>query len=112
MLRAIIVAASIGVATYGLSQTNSVDALVAHPEHWNGRHVKIAGTISGIEERTAIDGRAYDVFMLCNRSCVRVFTDARPKLSNGRRLTVEGTFSSAERLGEIQLQNDVQADSE
>jgi len=112
MLRAILVAAIIGAATYGLSQADAINDIVSDPGRWDGRHVKIAGTISAVEERTAINGRAYDVFSLCDGSCMRVFMDGRPKLTDGQMLTVEGTFSAAKRIGEIQLQNDVQADSE
>lgn len=112
MLRASIIAAFIGCATYGLSQGDRINGIVSNPGRWDGRHVKIAGMISAVEERTAINGRAYDVFSLCDGLCVRVFMDGRPNLADGQRLTVEGTFSSAKRIGEIQLQNDVQADSE
>jgi hypothetical protein len=112
MLRAIIIAALIGGATYGFSQGSAINGIVSNPGPWDGRHVKVAGTISAVEERTAINGRAYDVFSLCDGSCIRVFMNGRPNLTAGQRLTVEGTFSAAKRTGEIQLQNDVQADSE
>jgi hypothetical protein len=112
MLRAIIIAASIGAATYGLSRADSISGVVGNPAKWDGRHVKISGTISAVDERTAINGRTYVVFALCDGSCVRVFMDGRPDLTDGQALTVEGAFSAAKRIGEIQFQNDVQADSE
>jgi hypothetical protein len=112
MLRAIIIAASIGAATYGLSRADSISGVVGNPAQWDGRHVKIAGKISAVDERTAINGRAYVVFSLCDGSCVRVFMDGRPNLTSGQALTVEGTFTAAKRIGEVQLENDVQADSE
>jgi hypothetical protein len=113
MLRAIIVAASIStVATYGLSRANTIDSVLGNALYWDGRHVKVTGNISNLEERTTLSGRNYDVFSLCDRVCVRVFVDGRPKLADGQKFTVEGTFSAAKRIDNIELPNDIQADVE
>lgn len=112
MLRTIVLATSLGATIlYGLGQTNPIDTLTRNAAHWDGRHVRVVGMISDLEERTTLDGRNYDVFRLCNDSCVRVFMDGRPKIADGRRLTVEGTFSAAKRLGDITFENDIEADT-
>lgn len=111
MLRVVLVAASIGAtAMYGLMQPASIGAILAHAAQWDGRHVRVAGTLMRLEERTAMDGREYDAFDLCDATCVHVFTGGRPALREGQTLTVQGTFSAAKRIGEFDFQNDIETD--
>ena len=112
MLRTVVLAASLGATViYGLGKTNPIDALIHNAARWDGRHVRVVGMVSDLEERTALDGRNYDVFRLCHDACVRVFMDGHPKIVNGRRLTVEGTFSAAKHLGDVTFDNDIEADA-
>jgi hypothetical protein len=111
MLRAVLVAASIGAtALYGLLQPDSIGAILAHAAQWDGKHVRVAGTIANLEERTAMDGREYDAFDLCNAACIHVFAGGRPSLREGEALTVQGTFSSAKHIGDFDFQNDIETD--
>ena len=63
-----------------------------------------------LEERTAMDGRQYDAFDLCNDACIHVFSGGHPALREGQRVTVQGTFSSAKRVGEFDFQSDIETD--
>jgi hypothetical protein len=111
MLRAVLVAASIGAtALYGLLQPDDIGTLLAHPTHWDGRHVKVVGTIAKLEERTALDGRDYDAFDLCDSACIHVFAGGHPTIREGQSLTVQGTFSAAQRFDTFAFQNDIEAD--
>jgi hypothetical protein len=101
MLRALLVAASIGAtALYGLMQPERIATVLAHAAQWDGKHVRVAGTLANLEERTAMDGREYDAFDLCNAACVH----------EGQTLTVQGTFSSAKHIGDFDFQNDIETD--
>ncbi|HTV72781.1 MAG TPA: hypothetical protein VME66_03630 [Candidatus Acidoferrales bacterium] len=111
MLRVVLVAASIGAtALVGFTQTDRIDTILAHPLQWDGKHVHVTGAVMRLEERTALDGRDYDVFDLCNAGCIRVFTGGRPALSEGQKLSVQGTFSSAKRVGDFDVDNDIETD--
>jgi hypothetical protein len=111
MLRVVLVAASIGVtALFGFTQTDRIDVLLAHPLQWDARHVRVTGTVTRLQERTALDGHDYDAFDLCNAACVRVFSGGRPRIAEGQTLTVQGTFSSAKRIGDFEFENDIETD--
>jgi hypothetical protein len=111
MLRAVLVAASIGAtALYGLMQPDSIGTILAHASQWDGRHVHVDGRVMRLEERTAMDGREYDAFDLCNVACIHVFTGGHPALREGEPLTVQGTFSAAKRLDDFDFQSNIETD--
>jgi hypothetical protein len=111
MLRAVLVAASIGAtALYGLMQPNSIGAVLAHASQWDGKHVHVDGTVMRLEERTAMDGRDYDAFDLCNDTCIHVFTGGHPTLREGQRISVQGTFSAAKRVDDFDFQSNIETD--
>jgi hypothetical protein len=88
----------------------SISALLAHPESYDGQSVAIAGRVQKVELNTSPGGSDYEVFQLCDKACVSVFTRGHPLLSEGQRKSLRGTFVSVKHVGANTVHNEVEAD--
>ena len=92
--------------------TVSPSALAASPATYDGRHIEVIGTVSALEVKTSHRGNAYDVFSVCDGSCVRVFSWWHPAIAEGQRLTVHGMFRTVTRVGRYTFHNEIEADAD
>jgi|SRR5579872_3648695 len=84
--------------------------LLEHSTAYDGQHVTVKGEVRNIESKTSHRGNAYEIFKLCDESCVSVFTWGNPKLSEGQAETVRGTFSVDKHVGQYIFHNEIEAD--
>jgi hypothetical protein len=88
----------------------SVSHLAAHPSEYDRQHVGVTGKVENIQLKTSQRGNAYEVFKVCDKVCVRVFTWGHPKLSEGQSKTVHGTFAAVKHVGADTFYNEIEAD--
>jgi len=90
----------------------SIGALLAHPETYDGQNVAILGTVENARLATSPGGSDYEVFKLCDKVCVSVFTRGHPLLSEGQKKSIRGTFVWVKHVGAATVHNEVEADSD
>lgn len=90
---------------------DDISAILKNPSAYDGRVVEVRGTVSQLRERTSHRGNDYDTFKLCSASCVSVFTFGRPAISDGKTVTVHGTFSAVKHTGGYTFYNEIEADA-
>jgi CMP-2-keto-3-deoxyoctulosonic acid synthetase len=111
-LRALLSVALFAALSAGSFAATTIDAILASPSTCDGQHAAVAGTVRHVEEKTSRKGNDYDVFSICADSCIRVFTFGRPKITEGQKLTVTGTFSAVKHVGSYTFRNEIAADGD
>lgn len=86
------------------------DALLAAPHRYDGKEVRVEGTIRRVEYRRSASGNAYVVLDLCGMSCIHVFAFGDPSITEGRRAVIRGTFAAFKRVGSYNFYNELDAD--
>lgn len=115
LLRKFIVLALLILISFSVARADTTATpaqLLAHPDNYNGQHVLVTGTVTGIVAKTSHAGNPYETFNLCdaNSVCVHVFTFGQPSLAEGEKKTVHGTFSAVKRVGSYTFYDEVEAD--
>lgn len=85
--------------------------VLANGATYDGKTVAVAGTVSDFRSHVSHKGNAYATFELCaSSSCVHVFEWGTESRSEGRSLTVHGTFSVEKHVGRYTFYNEIDAD--
>lgn len=84
--------------------------ILANPASFDGKHLAVTGTIANLAPKTSKRGNDYTTFDLCDTKCIRVYSYGHPKLSNGQKLTVNGTFAADKHVGSLDFKNELDAD--
>lgn len=86
--------------------------VLSTPDRFDGKQIRVRGTIGGLRGYTAKNGDTFVFFDLSNRlSSVRVVLDRVPACSDGAMATVGGTFRRVWPLGRVVHYNIVRATS-
>jgi hypothetical protein len=96
--------------TFALAVEAKVSQILANPGAFDGQHLTVSGTAQYIRSKTSRRGNQYETFSLCEQACVNVFTWGHPKVSEGRPVTVNGTFESVKHVGRYTFRNEIDAD--
>jgi hypothetical protein len=94
----------------GLAASTSVAQILSSPSTYDGSHVVVSGTVSGLVQKTSHKGNPYVTFSLCSNQCIHVFAFGSPSISDGQRITVHGTFEAVKRVGGYTFYNEIDAD--
>lgn len=91
----------------------TVSQLLANALAFDGRHVTVSGTIRSIKLVNFRSGQKYETFQLCEQSghCVRVFAVGHPHITEGERITVNGTFQTDTSFGPFVLHDEILEDT-
>jgi hypothetical protein len=93
----------------GAFAAESIDAILANPGAFDGKHVVVTGT-AAVEPKTSRRGNEYETFQLCDRACVHVFTWGHPSITEGQPITVRGTFAAVKHVGQYEFKNEIDAE--
>jgi hypothetical protein len=87
-----------------------INDILANPASFDNKHIAVAGTVAQLAEKTSKRGNDYTTFDLCDTSCIHVYSYGHPKLANGQKLTVNGTFFADKHIGSLDFKNELDAD--
>lgn len=86
------------------------NALMLNPAYYAGHPVIATGTIDRLRRlRGASFGTPVETFYLCDGKCVQVFMREHTPMYQGERVSVRGFFAITQRIGKLQLHNDIDA---
>jgi hypothetical protein len=82
--------------------------LLANPLAFDGQHVTVSGTAQGVKlQSSSWGGHKFVNFQICEHSCVKVFAVGQPEITEGKRITVKGTFNADVAYGPWVLHNEI-----
>ncbi len=109
-IRLLAIALFTGLPIAGLTATTIVQ-LLNDPSTYDGKHVRVSGTVKHFTPETSPDGRSFVIFALCSTSsCVRVFGWGSPKLRDDAIVAVHGTFAAVRQFAGYTFHNGIEAD--
>jgi cytochrome c-type biogenesis protein CcmE len=79
----------------------SVQQILSNPSEFDGQEISIQGIATKVSPRTSKRGNEYTTFTLTDESGegVNVFTGGHPRVSEGQKVTVMGTYEKVKRVG-------------
>jgi len=89
---------------------DSIDAIMAAPATYDGKHVDVTGTAKHVKMKTSKAGNDYVVFDLCQTQCVGVYEHGHPAgVIENATLTISGTFSAVKKMRTFEIHNQIDA---
>jgi len=89
---------------------DSIDAIVANPSAFDGKHVSVHGSVTDVKQKTSRRGNDYTTFQVCENKCVNVYAHGHVGVTNGATVTVGGVFTASKSLGSFTITNQIEAD--
>jgi len=89
---------------------DSIDAIVANPSAFDGKHVSVHGSVADVKQKTSRKGNDYTTFQVCETKCVNVYAHGHVGVTDGAVVTVGGTFTASKSLGSFTITNQIEAD--
>jgi hypothetical protein len=87
----------------------TISQLLSNPLAFDGRHVTVSGTAQDVESSSR-GGHKFETFKICEHSCVKVFALGYPEITEGKGITVKGTFSADVAFGPFVLHDEIVED--
>jgi len=89
----------------------SVQQILANPDTYDGQEVLLEGKATQIQLRVSRRGNEYATFTLFDASGkgIKVFVWGHPKIEEGQKVTVAGTYQKVKRVGRYTFYNEVEA---
>ena len=74
------------------------------------RMVRVTATVKHMSHRISRAGFPYDVFLICDEKCVRVYRRDRTAAQDGDRVSVTGRYFREHHVGNAVYRNELDAD--
>lgn len=88
----------------------SIAVLEARRSYFSHRSVRVTGQARKLSQwRSPLSGRNYEIFVLCQGECVRVYMEAHSPIYDGERVTVRGVYYREHREGRETYYNEIVA---
>lgn len=88
----------------------SIAVLEARRTYFSHKSVRVTGDVRKLSQwRSPLSGRSYEIFVLCQGGCVRVYMEAHSPIYAGERVTVRGIYYSEHREGRETYYNEIVA---
>lgn len=88
----------------------SIAVLEQRRAYFSRKSVRVTGEVRNLDQwRSPLSGRDYEVFMLCQDGCVRIYMQARSPLHAGERVSVRGVYYREHREGREVYYNEIVA---
>lgn len=85
-------------------------AVMANPDHFDGKAIVMEGTVTNIFFKISRRGNPYYTFDLTDGAgSVKVFSFGKPVISEGDRVKVSGRFMKEKRVGKYIFYNEIDA---
>src|SRR6185503_6168873 len=63
---------------------DSIDAIVANPSAFDGKHVSVHGSVADVKQKTSRKGNDYTTFQVCETKCVNVYAHGHVGVTEAR----------------------------
>lgn len=90
--------------------TDSVDAIIAAPASYDGKHVTVSGTVKNYKQHTSKRGNDYTTFDVCQNACVSVYAHGHIQMGDGAVVIINGTFAADKQVSGYDIKNQIDAD--
>jgi hypothetical protein len=99
-----------GNFSYAAIET-TVQKILANRDSYDGQEVSVSGTVSRLKLKTSKGGKDYTTFSLMSESggSLTIFVWGQPKLKQGQKLKVTGTYRKVKRVGRYTFYNEIEA---
>ena len=99
-----------GNFSYAAIET-TVQKILANRDSYDGQEVSVSGTVSRLKLKTPKDGKDYTTFSLMSGSggSLTIFVWGQPKLKQGQKVKVTGTYRKVKRVGRYTFYNEIEA---
>jgi len=91
---------------------DSIDAIIANPASFDGKHVAVTGTVDNVKMKTSRRGNDYTTFDLCQTQCVHVYAHGHANVTKGATVSVTGDFVASRTIGTFTVTNQITADDD
>jgi hypothetical protein len=88
----------------------TIAQILGSPSSYDRQHVDVRGTVEHLEQKVSHRGSPYVTFSLCSGQCLHVFGFGTPNISDGRTVTVHGTYESVKHVSGYTFYNEIDAD--
>lgn len=93
-----------------LPRSASPYAIASHPSGYDGKIVRVVGTVADLDDRVSRKGNAYHTFQVTSgKDSVTVFSFGPAHVSDGDRVRVTGKFQLERRVGYKTYYNEIDA---
>jgi hypothetical protein len=99
-----------GNFSYAAIET-TVQKILANRDSYDGQEVSVSGTVSRLKLKTSKVGKDYTTFSLMSESggSLTIFVWGQPKLKQGQKVKVTGTYRKVKRVGRYTFYNEIEA---
>jgi hypothetical protein len=89
----------------------TVENILGNRDLYDGKEVSVPGTVSNLKFKTSKAGNAYTTFSVVEKSrhSINVYVRKHPKLRNGEKVKVTGTYRKVKRVGRYTFYNEIEA---
>lgn len=89
----------------------TIEKILTNKDSFDGKEVSVSGIVSKIKFRTSKGGNEYTTFSLVESSgeSIRVFTWGRPKIKEGQKVKVTGTYRKVKKMRRYTFYNEIEA---
>jgi hypothetical protein len=89
----------------------TIEKTLTNKDSFDGKEVSVSGIVSKIKFRTSKGGNEYTTFSLIESSgeSIRVFTWGRPKIKEGQKVKVTGTYRKVKKMRRYTFYNEIEA---
>jgi hypothetical protein len=91
-------------------QSTTPSVILANPSRYDGQHLTVTGKVTRIQAKVSQRGNDYDIFDLCDSSCIRVFVFGDPSIYEGEHLAVHAVYSRVTHVSGYTFYNEIRAD--
>jgi hypothetical protein len=99
-----------GNFSYAAIET-TVQKILANRDSYDGQEVSVSGTVSRLKLKTSKVGNDYTTFSLMSEpgGSLTIFVWGQPKLKQGQKVKVTGTYRKVKRVGRYTFYNEIEA---
>jgi len=89
----------------------TIEKILTNKDSFDGKEVSVSGIVSKIKFRTSKGGNEYTTFSLIESSgeSIRVFTWGHPKIKEGQKVKVTGTYRKVKKMRRYTFYNEIEA---
>jgi hypothetical protein len=89
----------------------TIEKILTNKDSFDGKEVSVSGIVAKIKFRTSKGGNEYTTFSLIESSgeSIRVFTWGHPKIKEGQKVKVTGTYRKVKKIRRYTFYNEIEA---